>query len=224
MKKLALLAALAFAGAAQAGTVTYNFNNALSTTEINQTGNLAYFDTLGGTLILDSVDLFLHGNTTTNITLTSNASQSQSVKASSTVDLFFSSTPGSLIDLSLVDLSMLSTTNFVTIAPGQTKSFLNILGSASYDTGLMTGGAATSFIGSGNFSISCNSITTIGMAGGGGNVSSTQATQAGCGAIVTYNYHDAPVTPPPPSVPEPASLGLLGLGLLGLGVARRRKA
>ncbi|MDP2433025.1 MAG: PEP-CTERM sorting domain-containing protein [Pseudomonadota bacterium] len=37
----------------------------------------------------------------------------------------------------------------------------------------------------------------------------------------TFNFV---VTDNPPSVPEPATLGLLGLGLLGLGLSRRKRA
>jgi len=50
--------------------------------------------------------------------------------------------------------------------------------------------------------------------------SASYTQNGGPGAQINVSYNDSTV--PPPGVPEPATLGLLGLGLLGLGAVRRK--
>lgn len=66
----------------------------------------------------------------------------------------------------------------------------------------------------------CNSLSSFTGRGGGGNISSTQDTTAGCGAQSEYTY----ISRPPVRLPEPVTPALLGLAAVGAGVARRRFA
>lgn len=219
----AALAAVAFAGTANAALV---FSNALETTEISQSGLLDKFDSSLGTLT--GVTLSWNGEAVTNITLTNTAAQAQNVLATGTVTLFFSSSTDAGISalLSSIALSMPASGGAVlNLAPNQPTTFGpdSDADSASVSFGA---GAAELALFAGNagdtFSVDCISLSGLTLQGGGGNVIADQSTQAACGASVEYTFDRVP----PPQVPEPGTLALLGACALGAaGFARRaRKA
>lgn len=212
MKKILAAAVLAALSVGSANAAL-SFSNAEQTTEISQTGFLDLFDSNLGTLT--GVTLTLNGSETTTITLTNNAAQNQSVIADGTVKLFFSSNLAGLTFANPL-MSLSATTGFVTLAPGATQSFGPL---TDTDTVALTPLASLfSVSGGGQFSITCESLSGIALTGGGGNVASTQATTAACGASIAYDY-----TPTTNRVPEPASMALVGLGMMGLAAIRRRK-
>jgi hypothetical protein len=219
LKKFAFaLSVLAITAGAQASQVSYNFVTPLETTEINQVGSLALFNSAQGTLT--GASLTLYGGATFNFTGTNNTAQAQDAFLTSYSDMSYTS--------SLAPLDALITGHVVTVsansgnqtyASGQMRVFdvASLISSQYFDlSGILTSLTAA---GGGNFSLGCTSQSGLNNSNLG--VSSTRLTHADCGAEITYSFNG----PADASVPEPTSLALVGLALAGAGfVARRKKA
>jgi len=203
---LALL--LAFTGAASATIMTVTCSTLNGPTELN--GNLVCPQFNG--INLQSIEITIDGTISGSITLTNNATASETGAGTTTSGFTVGPLAGFTIGVPL--FSSMFTTGTQTLTAGQSKTFSALTGTG---TDMITDNSVFApYTGAGNFDIPVLTATMLMITGGGGNFAGSQTTTANATATVTYTFGS--------NVPEVATPVYLatGLGAIALGLLRRR--
>lgn len=180
----------------------------------NSTLTVAPFDTTLGTLSAVNLTLGATANVSGTVTNTSALARSFTVSTNTVVTL--SSMSGTNIDGLTVLLN--ATQAFTNLTPNTTANYGPFMPSKT----TTVAGTPLSAFTAGRITLVASTNSSFAVDGAGGNSRTTLSSTASGVLTVAYTYTAFGSGSQPASVPEPASMALLGAGLLAAGVIRKR--
>jgi PEP-CTERM motif-containing protein len=214
-------------------TETFSASTGLQTTDFLAQFNIPQFNSSLGTLTSLTVTVGGSMNALGSVTNSGGSSatgvslsQNSTITNNPTQSVFNSFGNATIVDGSPNgDTFLLFTTSasagagLGTVASSTTISAIPLTSAFSSQTLTQNSGFDPNLLGNGTFGITFATGEYTVTGGSGGNLLNSVATQDNITLSVTYNYS----VDSPPSVPEPASLTLIGTGVMGIAAAVRRR-